>query len=88
MAKTYFYRDSNGNEVDLLIQIGEKIVPVEIKLSRTFSTEFLKGVQYWQKSVANQEPGWVVYTGESHALGNVRLVSWTDLGKKLNGLGK
>jgi predicted AAA+ superfamily ATPase len=55
MAKTYFYRDSNGNEVDLLIQIGEIIVPVEIKLSKTFSSDFLKGIKNWNKVFGSTE---------------------------------
>lgn len=31
----YFYRDSEGNEIDVLIQTGETLYPVEIKLSGT-----------------------------------------------------
>jgi uncharacterized protein len=39
----YFYRDSDGNEVDLLIPVGERLLPVEIKLGKTISQDFFKG---------------------------------------------
>jgi hypothetical protein len=85
-ARTYFYRDSNGNEVDLIIQKGEKFIPIEIKLSSTFSRDFLKGIQYWKKLVSDTERGWVIYTGDSTKIGNDRLLNWLDLGKKIHDL--
>lgn len=81
MAKTFFYRDSNGNEVDLLIQRGEKFIPVEIKLSSTFSSDFLKGVQYWKKLIKGGGSGWVIYTGDSMKVGNDRLINWSEMDK-------
>jgi len=38
----YFFRDNNGNEVDLLYQKGRSLVPIEIKASRTLSPGGLK----------------------------------------------
>jgi predicted AAA+ superfamily ATPase len=35
----YFFRDSHGNEVDLLIREERKLLPVEIKSSATFSPD-------------------------------------------------
>ena len=34
----YFFRDSKGNEVDLILNNKGKLVPIEIKSSSTFST--------------------------------------------------
>ena len=60
----YFYRDSNGNEVDLLIRNKEKYDLVEIKSAETFNTEFLKGIKAFEKEfpdlVADK---YIVYNG-------------------------
>ena len=45
----YFYRDSNGNEVDLLIRTSSGLLPVEIKSSATFNNSFLKGIENFRK---------------------------------------
>ncbi|OQY16680.1 MAG: AAA family ATPase, partial [Desulfobacterium sp. 4572_20] len=44
----YFFRDSRGNEVDLLIREKGELTPVEIKSAGTFSMEFVKGLEHFQ----------------------------------------
>jgi len=45
----YFYRDSNGNEVDLLqLTNGREFAAIEIKSSQTFQPEFLKGLDSFE----------------------------------------
>ncbi len=41
-----FYRDSNGNEVDLLIGLGPDFFPVEIKAGMTINRDYFKGLQH------------------------------------------
>jgi predicted AAA+ superfamily ATPase len=41
-AELYFWRDSIGNEVDLLIPQGARFIPVEIKSGATFSGDWAK----------------------------------------------
>ena len=61
----YFYRDSNGNEVDLLIKNKEKYDLIEIKSSETFNTEFLKGIKSFEKEFPNLTgQKYVIYNGE------------------------
>ena len=62
----HFYRDINGNEVDLLIPRGRSFIPVEIKSAATFQPDFLKGIQQFRKSIAPDMPadGMVWYNGE------------------------
>lgn len=40
----YFYRDSNGVEVDLVEHRGGRLMPTEIKSSATFHADFCKGL--------------------------------------------
>ena len=76
----YFYRDSNGNEVDVLFQHGNRFVPVEIKSAATYISEFLKGLRYLKKNIADLiDEGFIVYSGDTEqAIGDVQLINWKN----------
>lgn len=61
----FFYRDSQGNEVDLLIRDAGFITPVEIKSASTFTPHFIQGLDRFHALGAGRcAPGVVLYTGE------------------------
>lgn len=37
----FFWRDHHGNEIDIIIEEGEKLIPIEIKSGKTVQTLFL-----------------------------------------------
>jgi uncharacterized protein len=41
-----FYRDSNGNEVDLLLHLGPDLFPIEIKAGMTINRDYFKGLEH------------------------------------------
>jgi predicted AAA+ superfamily ATPase len=45
-----FYRDSSGNEVDLVLEFGPSIFPVEIKGGVTISRDYFKGLRSFEKN--------------------------------------
>lgn len=53
IADFYFFRDSNSNEVDLLVMEGRNILAMEIKSCSTFSTGLLKGIFRIKKLMDN-----------------------------------
>jgi len=59
----YFYRDTHGVEVDLILREGRKIFPVEIKSAATFNEEFIKSMGLFCKTVTNCSNGTVLYNG-------------------------
>jgi predicted AAA+ superfamily ATPase len=60
-----FFRDSHGNEIDLLVKEKGALTPVEIKSTATFSTDFLKGLEWFQTlGVKRLLPGAILYNGE------------------------
>ncbi|MDR2801895.1 MAG: ATP-binding protein [Prevotellaceae bacterium] len=61
----YFWRDSNGNEIDLLIEQGGQLQAVELKSSSTMHSDDFKGLRYWQ-ALSNASPATcrVVYAGD------------------------
>ncbi len=59
-----FWRDSAGNEVDLIYRDGDKEDAFEIKSAETFNESFLDGLKYWSKySGAKPDQLHVVYGG-------------------------
>ena len=61
----FFYRDSNGNEVDILLKEEGEITALEVKSSMTYNTEFeksLKKISGWIKTPVKRKA--VVYTGD------------------------
>jgi len=44
-AEMYFYRDSEGNEVDLLLPTGGKLQAIEIKAGATVNPDYFKGLK-------------------------------------------
>jgi predicted AAA+ superfamily ATPase len=61
----YFYRDSNGNEVDVLYKHGHLLTPIEIKSAQTFDRSFQKGILYFQKIAEKKSgPGYIIYAGD------------------------
>lgn len=62
-----FWRDSTGNEVDLLRATGGKQYAYEIKSGATYSPDFFKGISKWAKlSNAATEQCFVIYNGDKN----------------------
>ncbi len=78
----YFWRDSLGNEVDLLIQESGKVKAVEIKSSQTYHSDFFKGLHYYSKlSNINKEDCFLIYTGKNELkTSNGELLNWENIG--------
>jgi predicted AAA+ superfamily ATPase len=61
----YFFRDSHGNEVDLIIREQGVLVPVEIKSAESFSTDFVKRIEWFPTlGIKPVLPGTVLYNGD------------------------
>jgi predicted AAA+ superfamily ATPase len=76
----YFWRDSAGHEVDVLIDQGAKQMPIEVKSGQTVASDFFADLDYW-RDLAGQARGGaaLVYGGEtSFKRQGVSVVSWSD----------
>jgi len=73
----YFYRDTNGNEVDLIWCSGGKWVPVEIKSAATFTKSFLTGIDRFCRTAGDRcRPGYVFYNGsQEYRVNDVRVMN-------------
>jgi len=60
-----FYRDSHGNEVDLICRNGRRLVPIEIKSAATFTPSFVKGIERFRALLDDEpHPGFVLFNGD------------------------
>ncbi|MBL7219797.1 MAG: ATP-binding protein [Phycisphaerae bacterium] len=64
MPNLYFYRDTRGHEVDLIVRLQRKVRPAEIKAAMTYSPEMLKGLKQFQRQCPDTLPGAVIYAGD------------------------
>jgi len=86
-AEMYFYRDSEGNEVDLLLPNGGKFHAVEIKAGATINPDYFKGL----KTFAAHQPaafasGSVVFGGaQGQSRSDWPVHSWLQLQSKTIG---
>ncbi len=61
----YFFRDSKGNEVDIIMEDGNRLLPVEIKSGATITADFFKGLNYFRKLAGDRvENAWLIYGGQ------------------------
>lgn len=65
-ADLWFFRDSNGNEVDLVWREGRALAAAEIKAASTFSVSLLRGLARFRGVVPEFGRGGLIYNGESH----------------------
>ncbi|MFH2143249.1 MAG: ATP-binding protein [Bacteroidota bacterium] len=74
----YFYRDSNGNEVDVLQKNGNELTAIEIKSSGTFNSGFLKNIKYIEKLFGDKLTQQnLIYSGEQkHKIGNCHVIDY------------
>ena len=77
----YYWRNSSGNEIDLLIDRGMKIYPFEMKASRTVQSKFSKGLNYFNEISENpSSQSFLIYGGDEkqeRSYGNV--IGWKHL---------
>ena len=61
----YFWRDQTGNEVDLLVELGQEVLPIEIKASQTYTKDFAAALKKWTTLKGNTATkGYILYRGE------------------------
>ena len=77
----FFWRDSTGHEVDILIEQGEDLTALELKSGQTIAGDFFSGLRYWRDLVGNPlAPAALVYGGDrSFRREGITVYRWSDL---------
>ena len=77
----FFYRDSNQNEVDLLIKQEGELAAIEVKSSMTYSSSFektLTQIEGWIKTPISKKA--IVYSGNfENTSGDINLINYRHI---------
>lgn len=74
----YFWRDATGHEIDILIDAGRRLVPVEVKSGRTVPPDAVSGLQWWTSIPSNPNRSGVLVHGgtDEFDLGDFHVLPW------------
>jgi predicted AAA+ superfamily ATPase len=77
-APLYFWRDRTGHEIDLIIDLGKELFPLEIKASQTYNSDFAKNLTFWLGLKKNpQKNGAIIYGGtEFQTRDHITVLPW------------
>lgn len=80
-SNLYFWRNNTGEEVDVVVEQGEQLMPIEIKSGQTFNADFLSGLSKWVGYAgAAALPAHLVYGGAvSMTRSGVAVHAWREL---------
>ncbi len=76
----HYFRDSAGNEVDLILEKQGETLAIEIKSSKRFNTDMVSGLRYWQKYNRGGK-GILIFGGEKSkdAIDPIGILTWRDV---------
>jgi uncharacterized protein len=80
-----FWRDSNGNEVDLIIEQGTKLMPVEIKSGRTLTGDSFSGLEKWTALAGDTAvtPSLIYGGDDTYKHKGIKILGWQKCGELL-----
>ncbi|SPF40271.1 Putative GTP-binding protein (fragment) [Candidatus Sulfopaludibacter sp. SbA4] len=63
--QVYFWRTSAGVEVDLMVETGGKLIPIEVKLSATPRPAMADAIRTFREDLGEKAgPGYVIHPGK------------------------
>lgn len=74
-SNLYYFKDSIGNEIDVIVDEGQKLKAIEIKSGATLAGDYFKNLHYWQK-LTNQTDGGVLYDGIKNESKHGEFYAW------------
>lgn len=77
-APLFFWKDSRGREIDIIIDLGNRLVPLEVKSGLTVASDAMDGLRWWLDLPANpNRHGVLVHGGvESYRSRNITVLPW------------
>ena len=61
----YFWRDAAGHEIDVVIDLGAGLIPVEVKSAETVVSDFFNNLLYWRNLTGDEKsPTALIYGGD------------------------
>ena len=61
----FFWRDVSGREIDVILENGQDVIPLEIKSGQTLAPDFFRNLQSWKKLAQSHDgPAALIYGGD------------------------
>ena len=80
-GNVFFYRDSNGQEVDILVKEEGQLTAIEVKSSMTYHPSFeknLRQISEWIETPIAKRA--IIYAGDfENSEGNIQLINYKHL---------
>lgn len=84
-SELYFFRDTRGMEIDLLLNENRQLIPMEIKAARTWNKDFISNIEKFRKVVPNALPGAVIYAGDlTPTVKEVKFINFSETRKLIS----
>jgi hypothetical protein len=77
-APLFSWKDRSGHEVDVLVDLGSRLLPVEVKSGLTVASDAFDGLRFWLGLPANPNRSGVLVHGgiESYVRSGVTVLPW------------
>jgi predicted AAA+ superfamily ATPase len=81
LSSFYFWKDNHNNEIDLIIESGDKLGVIEIKSAETIKKEFLKNLRNFDKlEKTKTKKIFLIYGGNKKLENNtIQIIPWRSL---------
>ncbi len=80
-SNLYFWRNSTGVEIDVIVDHGKTLFPVEIKSGETVNSDWFRNMALWNDFAGKvAEPGVLIYGGNRYERRkDAKVIPWTDI---------
>jgi predicted AAA+ superfamily ATPase len=84
-SNLYFWRNNFGDEIDVLLDQGTRLIPVELKSGETLNADFFKGLHKWRMLTKDTDsPAYLIYGGkEKLTRQGIRAVPWNKASQEV-----
>jgi predicted AAA+ superfamily ATPase len=82
-SNLYFWQDRSRHEVDVVVEQGATLMPIEVKSGKTVVPDFFDNLESW-KEIAGETGGrpWLVYGGDKRqSRTNAEVLPWREIGE-------
>ena len=81
----YFWRDSNGNEVDVIAEQGTALMPIEIKSGKTVARDSFAGLDKWRALAGDAaiDPVLIYGGNGGYCQSGIKVTGWNTCGDLL-----
>jgi hypothetical protein len=85
-SNLFFWRNNSGDEIDVIVEQGDTLIPIEIKSGQTVTRDFFTGLSKWIRWAGSSAgPPYLIYGGnEDQSRSGIQVLSWKNIPRLAN----